>query len=417
MSSYEEVYTKARWRETLKVSVLGTLFLTALLTPILYSTHVTKKTRDIPPVKPPVNEAAPEGLKDVVRRALLRNLDGEPDLSFDAQIRDRFFSGEGPTAIYKMLERLDVRTNEINTASAQTDRPCVNSEPVEVEIEGWPGESLTMWVQCYTQLSETLFMMFGRKDNTVYLYERDHMVTILAYINLDPKGESSAEFPCCYQVNGGGDTCECDNDVCKLNGETAEGGKCRTRPSTWPDITFDPLLVNNSSILSGSTLADVNIYFSVGGAYTSTQTGSRGLLHLEATPKNGRFQASVAGIGLGFCGVQFASDGENIYFHGSMDGVGGTCDNVTNACVSGDLEDTLTGNECDGITFSLAPLGRQSSTDFLGELSISSWATSKYPGGVANLVDIDAVSSSSVNFGPSEPPTDILPNRNFDNPA
>lgn len=100
-----------------------------------------------------------------------------------------------------------------------------------------------------------------------------------------------------------------------------------------------------------------------------------------------------------------------------MDGVGGTCDNVTNACVSGDLEDTLTGNECDGITFSLAPLGRQSSTDFLGELSISSWATSKYPGGAANLVDIDAVSSSSINFGPSEPPTDILPNRNFDNPA
>lgn len=418
-ASYETISVKSKWKETLKVTAIGVILATVVLTPILVGT-TKKPTLTIPPVRPPVNEAAPVGLKEPSARRALMGTRGlqEPDLSFDAQIRDRFFSGQGPTAIYEMLKRIDVRTNEVNVASSQSDRACITSEPVEVSIEGWPGEELTMWTQCYTQLSETLFMMFGRKGDTVYIYERDHMVTILAYIKLDPKGESSAEFPCCYQVNGGGDTCECDSDVCKLDGVTAEGGNCRTRPETWPDITFDPLLVSNAtSTLAGSTLADVNIYFSVGNGYTASQTGSRGLFHLEATPKSGRFQASAAGIGLGFCGVQFASDGSNIFFHGSQDGVGGVCENITSACVSGDLEDTLTGDECDGITFSIAPLGRQATTDFLGELSIDEWDASLYPGGATNLVDIDDVSTSSVKFGPTTPPTALVPDHNFDTDA
>lgn len=365
---------------------------------------------NIPQIKPPVNTAAPPGLKET---SASRRLVGELDLSFHSQIRDRFFSGLGPTNIYELLKRVDIRTSEVNVRSNQTDRPCLDMEPIEVDIGGWPGESLKMWAQCYDQLSDDLFMMFGIKDDVVYLYESDRMVTIMAYVHLENSEVHSNYFPCCYQVNGGGDECHCLNAKCSRDDDIyEEGGNCRTIPTTWPTKTFDSskMVLNMNNGYDG--LPDVNVYFSVGSGYNSTQSGSRGLMHLEANPTLGRFQANVAGIGLGFCGVELASDGTKLSIRGSQDGVGGACNTTQTVCISGDLKTTLNENDCDGIVSTMIPLGRLPSNEFIGELNMSGWSASDFPGNTLNNVEIGDTPEASVNFGPKTVPISMI-NRKF----
>jgi hypothetical protein len=405
MSYYEEVRSGKRFPRWLKVTAVLGIVLSAVLIPVLVVSSNGKDTDDIPPIKPPVSDAAPNGLKDVSRR-ILREL--QTDFSFHGQVRDRFFSGTGPTSIYDMLGRVDIRTREINQrATSIKDRPCMASTPVQVDINGWPGESLKAWIQCYEQLSETLFIMFGMKDDILYLYESDQMVTIMAYVHLLPRDNTSNEYPCCYQINGGGNDCSCVDGECKL-GDTIDGGNCRTIPESWPTSTFNSsfLQENPSTALEQ---VDVDIYFSVGAAYIVNQTGSRGLMHLVANPKAGRIQATAAGLGLGFCGVELASDGSNLYIKGSQDGVGGTCEAVDDICVSGDLENELSGNECDGIVSSIGLLGRKSTSNYKGNLDISSWHESEYPGGVLNNVDID----NGISFGPRTIPSVLGRNHKF----
>lgn len=371
---------------------------------IIYFSITEKNTRfDIPQLKPPVENSTPQGLKEEQTRRVLQQ---DADFSFSAQVKDRFFSGMGPTSVYDLLNRVDTRTREINERSRDSQKECLTLDPVEVDIPGWPGEDLTMWMQCYDEF-ETIKMMFGKKDDTIYLYEKDHVVTIMAYIHLEPSDEDSTQYPCCYQVGGGGSKCTCDDGVC------SGGDNCRTIPEAWPTTTFNESWVRSGGGFGTLNMADVNIYFSVGGHYGQTQSGSRGLFHLEANPKAGRFQATAAGIGLGFCGVQFASDGETVLFHGSQDGVDGTCEATDTLCVSGDLETEYTGSECEGIAFSLPPIGRQACPDFLGDHNISGWDESHFPGGELNLVDIDYDELSSVHFGPDEVATSD--NRNFNN--
>lgn len=340
--SYTEVSTVSRFSFRTKAIVSLAVIAAIIATPtiIILTGKDDGPTRlNVPPLKPPVQAAAPEGFK--VTAARMRQL--QTDFSFHGQVKDRFFKSQGPSSIYPLLDRIDTRTRELNQrATALVGTECLTAEPIEVDIPGWPGEDLTMWAQCHDQLSESLFMMFGVRNNTVYLYEKDSMVTILAYGEINPT-----------------------------------------------NVT---------------TFSKVDIYFAVGGAYTAAQTGSRGLMHLEALPEENHIQASMAGIGMGFCGVELVSDGDNIKIHGSQDGVGGACEDVETICISGDLEIVRTGTECDGLINDLGSLGRKVSGDFKGELNITEWAASDFPGDGGNNVEISDVTTAHVKFGPSTPP-------------
>lgn len=403
MSGYDVISSKKPWwKSTLfKLSVVLVITTVAVVVPIVIIKENKSTNYNIPPIKPPVQESVPSSLNEPSNRRLLNEI----DFSFGAQIKDRFFSGEGPTSVYDLLGDIDGRTQSLNLRSVDGDRECLGLAPVEIPINGWPGEdNMTIWVQCYEQLSDNLFLMFGKKDDIVYLYERGQATTATAIITLNPP-DHSGEFPCCYQINGGGSDCTCTEGVC------TGGGNCRTK-------TGNDWFSTGSSVgtLTGnSSLAEVNIYFSVGAGWDNEQgeSGSRGLMHLVATPQNGYFQASVAGIGLGFCGVQFASNGEKMFFIGSQDGLGGGCLDVNSTCVLGDdLSVETTGCDTD-IGFSILPLGRTESSDFLGNYSIPQWNASTWPAS-GNNVDISDIASSSVLFGPSAIPTNLLgPQHNF----
>lgn len=402
MVSYDIINSKTNKRNIVFIIIF---LVTVITVPIvlLITSDDNKTAYNIPAIKPPVQDSVPSGLDEVVssRRIL------DSGFTFAGEVKSRFFSGNGPTNVYKMLSDIDGRTQSLNSRSnGDSQHNCLTLDPVEIEINNWAGdENITLWIQCYEQLGDNLFIMFGRKDDKVYLYERGLATTATAIITLNPP-DHSKEFPCCYQVNGGGSDCTCYvGDICKLTSNgVANSGNCRTKDSNSYDTGS-----STGTLTGNSTLAEVNLYFSVGAGWDSeTETGSRGLMHLVATPQNGYFQASVAGIGLGFCGVQFASNGNKMLFIGSQDGVGGGCKDVNSTCVSGDLLTEYDIEDCNSdIGFSILPLGRETSSDYLGNHSIVSWNSSTWPSS-GNNVDISDISTSPVYFGPSAIPVSLL---------
>lgn len=421
-------YSKIKTDKTLASDIKYTCILLLLvsisvITPLLIGTIQTEKRIEqsnhynIPALKPPVEYSAPDVFKPTQRRQL--NTDPY-QFVLENELKQRFFTNEGPSSVYGLLTSVDERTQSINQRGLENNRNCLGMDPVKIDINGWPMEQLSIWVQCYEILSNDMFIMFGRMNNTIYLYERGPATTLVAYINLDAD-EHNSHYPCCYQVNGGGDRCICDTDteVCKHESGVVNGGNCRTIPDTWPvptaNITNDDN--NNTFTLFDPEVnfADVNIYFSVGGYMTATQTGSRGLVHIESKPKSKFIQVAAAGIGLGFCGVQFVSNNVNIMAKGSMDGPGGTCLGINETCSTSDLELTLPLSNCtSSLGFSMIPLGRHSTDDFRGQFTFDQWQNSGFPGDTLNNVDISNSVSSSVNFGPNSVPQSLINNnRNF----
>jgi hypothetical protein len=139
----------------------------------------------------------------------------------------------------------------------------------------------------------------------------------------------------------------------------------------------------------------VETWYGVG--YTNDTCGggfdgcSYAATHILAEPATSSFEMAVAGIGVGFCGVQLASDGVAIYAEGSTD-MGATCNPVSTACVSAaDLTDT-TG--C-AATFTLPALGRHSGA------GLHEFGESRYPD--APNITLDGTATDSLGFGPTEP--------------
>lgn len=335
----------------------------------------------LPELRPSVESTAPEAFQPARRRALVS------DMSFEAQIASRFFSGEGPTDVYSLLDSVDNRISELNLRSP--GRSCMNLEPVQVELPRWPGENLTIFAHCYEEIDEDGFLMFGVRNGTAQLYSRIGATTLVAYARI-AEGLFNESTACCYRVNGDlGEDCACVDGSCMTP-------SCRTTPEGWPESTA------RSYRNVSSALVDVDIYFSVGVEMNASETGSRGLMHLVARPSENTFQASVAGIGLGFCGAQFASDGASIRFVGSQDGVNGACQPKNETCVL--AQDLGAPGDCAAVGFSLAPLGRAATEDFLFQ-SVELWAASQYPDfGDFAAVDVGAGGNSSVAFGPAAVP-------------
>jgi hypothetical protein len=328
--NYELIGSKNFYRPL----IISLLLLAAIIIPTsVFLLNKNHYTLHIPPIEPPVYDTAPEGFEIPSRRFLQHEYSNE--------VKQRFFSGDGPTDIYGLLDSVDQRTQSLNNRMVEQDRPCLRNEPVKINVQGFSGnENIEIFVQCYDELSNNFFIMFGKKDGIMYLYEKGPATTTTALIE---------------------DTNE--------------------------------------------TLPNVDVYFTVGNGMLLTQSGSRGLFHIKAEPKNDIFEGTAAGIGLGFCGVQFKSNGNNVKTIGSVEGPGGTCQPINETCTDDNLQEMQLAN-CNQVSFSLTPLGRKISTNFLGPHNLTRWEASRYAGNV-EIGDM----SENIRYGPQSIPNIIKNNQ------
>lgn len=140
-----------------------------------------------------------------------------------------------------------------------------------------------------------------------------------------------------------------------------------------------------------STKTAVQIWASVG---LVNLTGSHGVMEISADPASSTFEMTVAGLGMGYCGVQYKSDGTNIYGTGSVD-MGSTCNATDTICVL--ASDATTSASCSTaeMTFSLPAIGRESN---------GTSGASQYPGGgLDTIVVLTTGAPDAVQFGPASP--------------
>jgi len=127
----------------------------------------------------------------------------------------------------------------------------------------------------------------------------------------------------------------------------------------------------------------ITIWYSVG---VINRNGSHAVAMVYAEPANSIFEMSVAGVNVGWCGVQMKSDGVALNVTGSSDG----CAPVDSACTEATSLSTLTTCGPALNTFSLA----------YADLS---YPASTYPGGGLNTVVLAKTGVDDTFFGPSTP--------------
>jgi len=222
---------------------------------------------DLPLIEPPVQAAAPSGL-DGGRSAHHAALDATLSAS---DFRDRFFNPQGgPTDVFRILQGVDDRLTEVNTAG---DSPCLAAAPVTYALAPF-GQTLSFAAQCYRTFGTTTpasFMQFGTTADGTYLYVTGGATRVAA------------------RVTGTTDAPVVD---------------------VWYGVGY-----TNASCGDGSF---------DGCSYAVTQ--------IHAEPAAQTFEMSVAGIGVGYCGAQLSSDGTALYGIGSSD-MGATCNTPATLCV------------------------------------------------------------------------------------
>jgi len=292
---------------------------------------------DLPLIEPPVRQATPDGFHEgaSARRATM------VDAMLSAtEFRDRFFNPQGgPTDVFAILRSIDERLDEANAASADDVRPCLEQEPVSYELAPF-GQSIPFAAKCYRTFSSSsgpaAFMQFGRVDDVTYVFITGGATRLAARV-----------------VAGADDAVVVD----------AWYGVGYTNATCGHDGTFD------------------------GCSYAATQ------IHAESASH--AFEMTVAGIGVGYCGIQIRSDGTSIYGVGSTD-MGMTCGAPATLCAN--ATDLTAPGECSALTsFSLPALGRHAGA------GAHEFGESHYPA-QANIV-LDGTSEDSLGFGPGDEPT------------
>jgi hypothetical protein len=286
---------------------------------------------ELPLLSPPVRAAIPAGLQ--IRSAPRAEV---VDAALDASaLRDRFFRGSGPTDLLTLLAEVDQRLAEINAAD---DRPaCLDQDPVRYTITPF-GRRVTLSAQCFRRFEPSAtgdagFLQFGEQDGGLSLYVAIGTTRLAAII-------------------------------APIEGST------RYLVDAWYGIGY-------------GSAADCGT--SAGCAYAATQ--------LYANPVTRTFEMAVAGLGVGYCGVQFGSDGSAIYGVGSID-AGSHCLDPAWLCAS--ATDPGAPGTC-GMppAYVLPALGRRAG---VGELA---FGPSRYP--AQPTITLDGSHTDSLHFGPLAP--------------
>lgn len=210
---------------------------------------------------------------------------------------DRFFNPTGgPSNLFGILKQIDGRVQGINSRLGTQFAACMASAATPYVISTW-GLNTTFYAQC----SETWS---------------------------GPQGQTTTEGFDQWGVHGG-------------NFYLFEGG----------GESHVAAILYNFNQTGGPDL--VHAWYSVG---CINRNGSHGVVEILARPKDGIFEMTAAGGGLGFCGAQIKSNNHTMNVTGSEDM--GTCGSVETVCVSAqDISQTTT---CTGDvnTFQLRPIGR-----------------------------------------------------------
>jgi hypothetical protein len=288
---------------------------------------------ELPLIAPPVQAAIPAGLSPGAAPA--------PGAMAAAMLRPadlqgRFFSGSGPTDLMTLLDSIDHRLAEINRMDP---RPaCLDQPPVEYAITPF-GNTVTMWAQCYRTFETSAaadigFLQFAEHDGKLSLY--------------------------------------------------VDAGAARFAAIVTP--------------VEGSTEYMVDAWYGVGystkggcGSTGTFEACSQSVTELYANPVTKTFEMSVAGLGVGFCGVQFGSNGAALYGIGSTE-TGTTCNDPATLCVS--AADLGSPGVCGSPpAYILTRLGRKAGAQAL--------AASRYP--AEPTITLDGTRTDSLHFGPNLP--------------
>jgi hypothetical protein len=289
---------------------------------------------DLPLISPPVRAATPAGL----RAAAARRIDAGADAMLRAsELRERFFSGSGPTDLMTILGSIDQRLVEVNGDDRHAE--CLDQPPVAYTIAP-AGHDVELVAQCYRRFSgampgDAAFLQFGERDGKTSLYVAVGAARLAAIIS---------------PIDG-----STDHVV-----------------DAWYGVGY----TNASGCGSTGTFDDCS--------YAITE--------LHANPATRTFEMAVAGIGVGFCGVQFASDGTVLSGVGSTD-MGSTCNPAATLCVSADDLDTPA--TCGAPSYALPALGRRAGA------GAHVFGASGYPD--EPNITLDGTTSDSLYFGPLDP--------------
>lgn len=294
---------------------------------------------DLPLLAPPVRAATPSGLRPSAARRLEHAIDptGALDATLRAaDIRDRFFSGSGPTDLMTLLGSIDQRQAEINGGSHP---PCLDQPAVDYAITPF-GQTVTLAAQCFRSFGPSTpgdpgFLQFGERDGKVSLYVAAGAARLAALV-------------------------------------TPIAGTTDHTVDAWYGVGY-----NNATACGTSGSFD-------GCSYAVTE--------LHANPTTQQFEMSVAGIGVGFCGIQFGSDGMSLYGIGSSD-MGATCNDRATFCVS--AADLTTPGACGSPAYTLPALGRHAGAGG------HAFGASQYPD--EPNITLDGTPSDSLGFGPIAP--------------
>lgn len=288
---------------------------------------------DLPMISPPVRSATPSGLQVAARHAVA---------GFDAalraeDVRERFFSGSGPTDLMTILASIDQRLAEVNTSDRHP--ACLDQAPVGYTIHP-PGGDVELAAQCYRRFSgapagDPAFLQFGVRDGATSLYVAVGAARLAARV-------------------------------------TPIDGTTDHVVDAWYGVGY----TNAAGCGSTGTFDDCS--------YAVTE--------LHANPATKAFEMSVAGIGVGFCGIQFASDGALLRGIGSSD-MGAQCNDAAPLCAA--AADLAPSQMCSAAGYTLPALGRHAGA------GAHEFGDSHYPD--EPNVTLDGTDGDSLHFAPLAP--------------
>ncbi len=137
-----------------------------------------------------VNESTPSQLQTAA--ALTQSTPDEI-----TQLRDRLYVTEAANSIPNMIESFQARVDELNERTAGYDIDavpvCINETATDETITTPDGKSFDFKVQCYEELSEGTFMIWGKDDAGVsYIYERGTVTA--SVVKVTPVDDNSSIF-------------------------------------------------------------------------------------------------------------------------------------------------------------------------------------------------------------------------------
>jgi hypothetical protein len=321
------------------------------------------KSGSFPDITPPIKAAVPSALKGSSFMAELRGQDLAQAISRAVQPRTvnsfltNFYNDffvTGPTVLLNITSSVDDRINFFNTGS--TSSGCLSATPVAYTITP-AGQSspVTMYAQCYTTVTsagswDPGLIMIGQNNGVTYVWDANGAAWTAAIAT--PDG-SSYDVHAWYSVGLG-------------NGQSGSGS-CG---STWDGCSY-------------------------------------GVAEVYSNASSGAFEMTAAGIGVGYCGIQFASDGTNTYVTGSADG-GSSCASLTSGTclLNSDEATSASGGICSASSpFShTTAVGISTGTHTSGQGG-ASFGPSTYPS--TTNVTLNGTSTDSVHFGPTSPPSGV----------